>query len=220
MKKMYAAILIAALTCGTLFAGCGSKPTEDVQSQDVESAGGADNGADAGAASDNNGGSSDNGSANDNNFMDNLSNALQADGREYGQTYQLTQNDVMHSAFFDLKVNKVQTTDDLEDYSPIDEDYTFLIVNVSITNTFDLDDPMSNADFPVFWGAGADGEWCYPDTDFSTALPEQYNIAVGDTVEGDLIYTVPKDAGSVTIEYYDMWSDEFEGNTFDMVINY
>ena len=219
MKKMYVVMLAAMLTFSALFAGCGSNKTEDVQSSNVENSDDGNSNADAQDAADaqdsGNSSSSNDGSS----ILDNLSTAMQAGGRDYGQTYDLTQNDVMHSVFFDLKVNSVATAIDLEDYTLEGTDYVFLIVNVSITNTFDQDDPMSYADFPVLWGNVEDGDGCYPDYEFSTAFPQQYTIAVGETVEGDLIYEVPKNAESVILQYYDLWSDEFEGDTFNMTIN-
>ena len=229
MKKMYVALLVAALACGTLFAGCGSKTAEDTQSSNVGRTDDSDANVNAGAddsdAGAGNSGSSDDGGS----IMDDISNALQAGGRDYGEVIELTTNDVMHSDFFDLKVNSVATADELEDYVPVDDSYTFLVVNVSITNTFDQDDPMSYADFPVVWGGVTfpvdweqvgDDEYAIPESDFTTALPDEYNIEAGGTVTGDLIYTVPKDLGSVTMEYYDLYSDEFRGNTFLMTINY
>ena len=225
MKRVYVTMLAGAIAFGTLFAGCGDN-TSDAQSSDVENtdadagagdaAGSdadtdADADADAGTEADEEEGGS---------LLDDFSNAMQADGRNYGQTYHISQSDVMESAFFDLKVNSVSAEDSLEGYVPEGEEYTFLIVNVSITNTFGDTIPMSNTDFEILWGGGEQtGEANYPDPSFSSALPGEYNIGAGETETGDLIYIVPKEVRDFTLEYYDLWDDNFEGDTFDMAIS-
>ena len=222
MKKTYVAILVAALALSTLFAGCGSDKAEDTQSSNMENSDNEDSNADTQETADAQGtaGVQDYGSYNgSSSYTDDVSNALQAGGRDYGQTHQLTQDDVMRSEFFNLKVNSVAAADDLEGWMPKEEDYMLLVINVSITNTFTQDIPMTNSDFPVFWNTGADSNRAYPNYSFSTALPDEYDIKVDETVEGDLIYIVPKDVDAVTIEYQDVWNDEFEGDTFRMVIN-
>lgn len=203
MKKLYAAMLIGMLACGTLFAGCGDSGNGNVQSSNADLP--------------NNTGDTDNTGNTDDVDVPNNTDAADDAGTEdekVGGVYELSPDDVMHSVFFDLKINSVDTADELEDYVA-NEGYIFLIVNVSITNTFTEVDPMSYADFPVLWG---EDEGCYPDSDFSTAFPEEYDIAVGETVTGDLIYTVPKDKEEVIMEYYDLWADGSQGDTFNMHI--
>ena len=139
----------------------------------------------------------------------------QADGRDYGETYELTTEDVMHSAFFDMNINSIRLTKELEDY--VTEDgWTFMVVNVTIENTFSMEIPMSYADFALLWG---EDEGTYPDLDFVDALPEEYYIGVGESETGTLIYIYPDEKTEFILEYYDLWDDDFEGNTFNMHIN-
>lgn len=147
--------------------------------------------------------------------VDNVATELKSEGREYGQAYELKQNETMSTAFFDLKINSVEEFDELEGYEPNDSNNTFLVVNVTVTNTFDSEIPMSYEDFPISWEALGE-ERVYPDYEFTDTLPETYNILKGGEKTGNLIFNVPKDITDFTLEYYDLWDDDFEGNTYSM----
>lgn len=198
MKKLLVMLMVGMLSCGMLLTGCGG--SEEEQEPTVEA--GADveeEEEEAGAVEE---------------VVNDVATAIQADGREYGQTYTLAQTDVMTTAFFQMQINSVETCDELEGYVPNDG-YTFMVVNVSITNTFGSEIPMFDADFALLW---AEDEGAYPDTDFVDALPAEYYIADGETTTGNLVYIVPKGQTNFILEYYDLWDDDFEGNTYDMRI--
>lgn len=227
MKKKYVVMLAAMLTLGILLTGCGSKnSSSDNNVPPVNNTGNVNGSDDAGNANDVNStedvdGTNDaedvNGAndAEDANDVNNTDDADASDNEDSGEVHELAQNDVMHSVFFDLQVNSVETADALEEWVP-HEGYTFLIVNVSITNTFGADIPMSYVDFPALWNDGEDGT--YPDSDFSIAFPEQYVIAEGATETGNLIYSVPLDQDEVVIEYYDLFTNGTRGDTFNLHI--
>lgn len=197
MKKLLVMLMVATLSCGMLFTGCGG--SEEEQDTTVEAGAEAEEEEEAGVVEE---------------VVNDVAIAIQADGREYGQTYTLAQTDVMTTAFFQFEINSVETYDELENYVP-NEGYTFMVVNVSITNTFGSEIPMFDADFALLWG---EDEGTYPDTDFVDALPAEYYIQDGETTTGNLVYIVPKGQTNFVLEYYDLWDDDFEGNTYNMRI--
>lgn len=218
MKKKYVVMLAAVLACGVLLTGCGSKDSSSNNVPPVNNnTGNVNNTNDAGDTNANvvndlgNVGDTDN--VED---VDNTDDVNVPDNETAGNTHELAQNDVMHSVFFDLQVNSVETTDALEEWVPTDG-YVFLVVNVSITNTFGVEIPMSYADFPVLWNDGEDGSW--PDCDFSNAFPEEYTIADGETQTNNLVYTIPQDLNEVVMEYYDLFSSGERGDTFNLHIS-
>lgn len=198
MKKILVLLMVASLSCGMLFTGCGGNEEEqqtNVEVQEEEK----DEEEEAGVVEE---------------AVNDVALAIQADGREYGMTYNLSQTDVMTTAFFQLAINSVNVVDELEGYVPNDG-YKFMVVNVSITNTFGSEIPMYDADFAMLW---AEDEGAYPDTDFTDALPAEYDIADGETTTGNLVYIVPADKTNFILQYYDLWDDDFEGNTYNMRI--
>ena len=107
MKKLSVLLMMSMLSCGLLFTGCGDKEPEETTTtveadadededdaeEETEEASGAEE------------------------VIDDVATALQADGRDYGQTFELTTDDVMQSAFFDMNINSIRLTKELEDYA-------------------------------------------------------------------------------------------------------
>lgn len=145
---------------------------------------------------------------------------LKADGREHGQTYELEQNQNMKTAFFDLNINSVQIAETFEDYLPNDDIRQFLIVNVTIKNTFEdsASIPMFYDDFGLSWEILGD-DTIYPEEKFAEdQLPDEYEIYKTEQRTGNIIYEVPADITEFDFKYYEVYEDDFEGNTFVMKI--
>ena len=45
-------------------------------------------------------------------------------------------------------------------------------------------------------------------------MPEEYEIFKGESRTGDLVFVVPSGQTNFTLEYLEIYEDEFEGNTF------
>ena len=212
-KKLSVLLMMSMLSCGLLFTGCGDKEPEETTTTVEADADEDEDDADAEDEDDAEEETEEASGAEE--VIDDVATALQADGRDYGQTFELTTDDVMQSAFFDMNINSIRLTKELEDY--VTEDgWTFMVVNVTIKNTFDMEIPMSDADFALLWG---EDEGTYPDPDFVDSLPTEYYIGVGESETGNLIYIIPDEKNEFILEYYDLWDDDFEGNTFNMHIN-
>lgn len=147
----------------------------------------------------------------------NAATAIQAQGREYGKTFELNEGDVMSTAFFDMVVNSAEIVDEIDGYVPNNDKDTFLVVNITIDNTFDSSDsiPMANADFELGYNGADENAALFPESEFATnQLPSEYQIEKDSSVTGNLIYVVPNDASDFRIYYYDLWDDNFEGNKY------
>ncbi len=143
--------------------------------------------------------------------------AIQAQGREYGETFELNDGDTMSTAFFDMTVNSAKIASEIDGYVPNNDTDTFLIVNITVNNTFDSDDPipMSDADFELGYNGADESLTIFPESEFaSDQLPSEYQIEKDGSVTGNLIYVVPSDADNFRIYYYDLWDDDFEGNKY------
>ncbi len=124
----------------------------------------------------------------------------------------------LSTAFFDFQVNSALLTTQLEDYEPSDPNNRFLIVNITVQNTFTDDSaiPMFDTDFALSWPA-LEGDVIYCEENFaSVQLPEEYEIFKGESRTGDLVFVVPGSQTSFTLEYTEIYEDEFEGNTFQI----
>ena len=110
MKKLSVLLMMAMLSCGLLFTGCGDKETEETTTT-VES----DADADEEDADEEDADVEEEESVADE-VIDDVATAMQADGRDYGETFELTTDDVMESAFFDMNINSIRLTKELEDY--------------------------------------------------------------------------------------------------------
>lgn len=159
--------------------------------------------------------------------FDDVKTAAQAGGREYGQNYELKQDEQMETAFFSLKVNSATLHDEFGGYTPTDDTHKFLVVNITIKNIFDGGTPedsiipMYNTDFVLRWDALGDGS-IYAEDEFVEAgstdemLPNEYEMEAGESRTGNLVYEVPADETKFAFEYLEYYEDEFEGNTYSM----
>lgn len=153
--------------------------------------------------------------------LDDVSNAAQAQGRPSGETYELKQDETMKTAFFDCKVNSVEMRDAFGGYAPSDDTHKFLVVNLSITNTFEDDTsiPMYYDDFELKWDDLGDNT-IFPEPYFLSEdsedemLPDEYEIFKGESRTGNIVFEVPGDKTEFDLKFYELWSDDFEGNTY------
>lgn len=142
--------------------------------------------------------------------------AIQAQGREYGKTYELEEGEIIETAFFSCKINSAKYAEEVEDYVPDAEGNTFLILNVTVTNTFEGDDPvpMYYTDFELTSDEIGE-ETLYAEEKFADGqLEDEYELADGKSATGDLIYIVPRDMHNLKLKYLEYYEDDFEGNTY------
>ena len=124
----------------------------------------------------------------------------------------------LSAAFFDFQVDDAELAEEIEEYQPNDEEKQFLIVNVTVTNTFEDEDsiPMFDTDFRLLW-EGQEEQGLYCEQNFaSIQLPEEYTLEKGESRTGSLVFVVPRGITEFTLEYLEIYEDQFEGNTFNI----
>lgn len=149
-----------------------------------------------------------------------VSDAVQAQGRQYGQTYELAQNESMKCQFFTLSMNSATLKDEFAGATPDGEGNKFLVANVTILNSWEGEEaiPMYDTDFELNW-EGQEGT-IYPVTNYSDEmLPEEYSIDPAGEITGNLVFEVPGDKTDFSFRYLEYYDDDFEGNTYAMSIS-
>ena len=157
--------------------------------------------------------------------LEDVGNEVKAGGREHGETYDLKQDESMTTAFFDLKVNSAALRDDFSGYVPNDDSHKFLVVNVTIDNTFtdDASIPMYYNDFELSW-EGLDDSRITAESDFADdgvdeMLPDEYEIYKGESRTGNLVFEVPSDKDAFSFIYEELYEDDFTGNVYKIAIS-
>lgn len=143
---------------------------------------------------------------------------LQASGRDYGETREYAMDEIMQTAFFDFQINEAKLVREVAGYYPGDDAHQFLILNVTVTNTYEDYGKISMfyGDFELTWDALEDAV-IYAEEAFSEGqLPDEYDIFKKESRTGDLIFIVPGDVTEFSITYAEYWGDDFVGNTHIM----
>ena len=130
---------------------------------------------------------------------------------EIGQT--------METYFFDFTVTSAYISDSYSDYVA-DDGEAFLVLNVTVKNTWDKDITMYDTDFQVQWGDDAEDAFCYPITaeysdglvDALRQLPEEYELSKGKSRSGELVFMVPSGHSEYTVSYQELF-DTTDGET-------
>ena len=149
-----------------------------------------------------------------------VANAIKAEGRSYGHTYTYAQEETATTAFFSYSIQSASLATELNGYVPNDPTHRFLIVTITVENTFadDTKIPMFYDDFELTW-AQLDDAAIYAEMAFTDSqLPDEYELLFGDSLTGDLVYVVPKAARDFSISFQEYWEDDFLGDRH--VINF
>lgn len=153
--------------------------------------------------------------------LEQLSTQLTAQGREYGQTYTGKDDDTLTSSFFSFQVTSAALVPDFADYVPDNPDHAFLVLDMHIVNVFKDDDsiPMFSTDFDCSWGEGEDRTTVFPEDHFDDSmLPDEWTMLKNDKTDGKLVFIVPADQTQFEISYVELWDDDFEGNTYTILV--
>lgn len=132
--------------------------------------------------------------------------------------------DTVHSTFMDFSVNSAYTTSDYNGHTA-PEGKKVLVVEMTIKNTFKETLPMWDDDFQGQWSASSETEeYAWPitegadGTDLDTVadeqLPAEYELAVGESRTGTLVFDVPADERDFSVSHMELFDDGSEGDTF------
>lgn len=139
-----------------------------------------------------------------------------ADGREYGQESVYSPDDTVKTAFFNVKVNNITTESEIEGYVPEDAAHQFIVVNMTVENTYEDFDSITMFcdDFELTWDE-LEGETTFPEYQFyEQQLPDSYELKYGESKTGNLVFITPRNITDYKLKYYEIWDDNFIGNTY------
>ncbi len=139
-----------------------------------------------------------------------------ADGREYGKEKTFSKDDTVETAFFKVKVNSITTEDEIEGYVPEDKAHQFIVANITVENTYEDFESITMFcdDFELTWETLGD-ETTFPEYQFyEEQLPDSYELKYGESKTGNLIFITPRDMTDYRMKYYEVWDDNFIGNTY------
>ena len=127
--------------------------------------------------------------------------------------------DTMHTYFFDYTVNSAYLCDEYEGYTPAAGN-EILVADVTIKNTVTSTLPMYDTDFQNQWNDDADDAYDFPitlqlnDVLNDQMLPGEYDLPIGKTINGLLVYEVPAGNKDFSISYLEMFDDDSTGDVF------
>lgn len=128
--------------------------------------------------------------------------------------------DTMHTYFFDYTVNSAYLCDEYEGYTPADGN-EILVADITIKNTVTSTLPMFDSDFQIQWNDDADDAYDAPityekvdDVLNDQMLPGEYDLPIGKTINGLLVYEVPAGNKDFSISYLEMFDDDTTGDVF------
>lgn len=127
--------------------------------------------------------------------------------------------DTMHTYFFDYTVNSAYLCDEYEGHTP-QAGNEILVADVTIKNTATSTLPMFDTDFQIQWNDDADDAYGFPITyDLNDVLndqmlPGEYELGIGKSINGLLVFEVPAGNKNFSISYLEMFDDDTTGDVF------
>lgn len=121
--------------------------------------------------------------------------------------------DKITTDFFDYTPNSAVAADSYEGYTPA-EGNKLVVVDMTIKNTETYSMPMSLYDFQIQWGSGEEDFDCPLEQFCDEQLPDEYEIPINGTEEGQLIFEVPADKKDFSLGFLEIYEDESTADAF------
>ncbi len=144
--------------------------------------------------------------------------------------------DTMRTAFLDFVVEDAYTTHEFDGFTPA-EGNKYVVVTINIINTQLTTLPMFDDDFELTWNintTNTDIESVYPvsvlvgedpsayesyETLSDLQLPITYEIPIGESKEGILLFEVPDDAVDYLMAFVEYYTTGETGNSYFVAFN-
>ncbi len=151
--------------------------------------------------------------------IDDVSQFVEADGRDYGGTKTAEIGKTLKNSFFSMKVNSVYAADEIGEFYLDDDSYEIVCVNVTATNIWGDTINVGTYDYVLRYGEGEE-DYCSSSDEIGegleTSYPYSVDIADKETVTGDIFFVVPADATDLKLEYLEVYEDDFEGSVYQI----
>jgi hypothetical protein len=147
-------------------------------------------------------------------LLSGINNKLKADGRPSENVYIAAIGEKTSNVFFEWTVDSVTAAAELDGNQPT-EGYKFVVADITTKNTFTDTDtiPVGNYDYFILYGDDLIEDYAYEEF-MAGMYPDEVEQEQGEVLTGKLVFEVPVEVEDVLIAYYEIWDDDFEGNTW------
>lgn len=123
-------------------------------------------------------------------------------------------NKTYATQWFEFTVKGIKVASQYDGTLPEEEGYKYVVVTVSETNTFSEAIPMGFTDFYLeAEGLLEEDQWGYhPFAD--TMMPYEFMLEEGETVEYDVVFSIPNEITEISFVYIEIDEEENIGATF------
>ena len=146
------------------------------------------------------------------------------DGRSYGGLIEAELGETVSTAFFDVTVKEASKYDTYQFEDGLyqaDAGNTYLVVKLTIKNTYEKDLPMSITDFTLDYDGNKSKDIItgYGKTDLNQEdfMENIFTLRKGESITKCVLFTV-EDKKTYTLNYTEYYEDEFEGNKFQIAV--
>lgn len=145
---------------------------------------------------------------------------LSDDGRSYGGLIEADIGDTVDTAFFKLtvdEVNKYNTYQFDDGLYQAEDGNTYLLVKVTIENTYAENLSMSITDFVLDYDGNRSEDiitgYGRSEVQHEDFMDNLFTIKVGESITKTILFTV-EDKEQYILKYSEYYADDFEGDTF------
>lgn len=146
------------------------------------------------------------------------------DGRKYGGLIEAKSDEVVHTVFFDMKVNsskKCSTYQFQDGLYAADSGKSYLEVEVTITNTYDKDLPMSISDFTLDYSENENKDiitgYGITELGIDGFMDNIFTLKQGESITKSILFIVD-DRAEYLLCYKEFYEDKFEGDSYEITL--
>lgn len=146
------------------------------------------------------------------------------DGRSYGGLIKGEMGDKIETAFFDITLEdatKYDTYQFDDGLYQAEDGKTYLVVTLTIENTYDEDIPMSITDFTLDYEGNKSKDiisgYGKADLNQDSFMDNLFTLKKGESVTKSILFTV-KNKKQYTLKYTEFYEDEFKGDSFEITL--
>jgi len=146
------------------------------------------------------------------------------DGRSYGGLIQGETGKKIKTAFFDVKVEdavKYDTYQFDDGLYQAEEGNTYLVVTLTIENTYEESIPMSITDFVLDYEGNESTDiitgYGKADLNQDSFMDNLFTLQEGESVTKSILFTV-KNSNEYSLKYSEYYEDAFKGDTYEIIL--
>jgi hypothetical protein len=152
-------------------------------------------------------------------FFANAKSSLEAEGRPFNNVYSSQPGQALTNTFFEWNITNIRKETDIDGITPAAGN-VFIVADTKSTNVFDESIPVGNYDFHLLYEEDGEIVEVLALEEFADGMyPDNVMEAPGESVEGFLVFEAPEATQAAMLTYYEIWDDDFEGDTYYFEVN-